>query len=144
VSWLHLHDVLRLHAQRTPDKLAFKDRKRSVTFKEFNIRTTKLANAFLDLGLEKGDRLSVLLNNSIEFVEIYVAAAKVGLVIVPINFRLTPKEGFYLAQNSRVKAAITEKKYIEPTSTLRAEMEKLVGNNFICTDDATREDHYSY
>jgi acyl-CoA synthetase (AMP-forming)/AMP-acid ligase II len=133
-----------VHAQINPNNLVFKDRKRSITFKEFDERTTKLANAFLNLGLHKGDRISTLLNNSIEFVEIYIAAAKVGMVIVPINFRLTPRDGLYISQNSEVKAAITEKKYIEPTSSLRDETEKLVGNNFICTDDPTREDHFDY
>ncbi|MFW9991086.1 MAG: class I adenylate-forming enzyme family protein [Candidatus Odinarchaeota archaeon] len=145
MSWLHLHDIVQVYAQITPDKLAFKDQRRSITFKEFNERTSKLANAFLDLGLQKGDRISVLLNNSIEFVEIYVAAAKSGLVIVPINFRLTAKEGLYIAQNSGVKAAITEKRFIEITSTIREEMEKLIGpTNFICTDDASRDDHLYY
>ena len=47
----------------------------------------KCVNA-VGLGLKKGDRVAVLAYNAVEWVEIYIAAAKAGLVAVPLNFRL--------------------------------------------------------
>ncbi len=140
MSWLHLHDIVKVHAQIRPNELAFKDRRRSITFKDFDERTTKLANAFLDLGLKKGDRIATVLNNCIEFVEIYVAAGKAGVVIVPINFRLTPREGLYICQNSDAKMMITEKRYADDINTTREELTKLFENKFFIIDDDSRDD----
>ena len=53
------------------------------------------------LTLKKGDKVAVLLENSIEIVEVYLSTAKTGLVIVPINFRLIDKDVGYIADNVR-------------------------------------------
>ena len=57
-------------------------------------RAHRLANALLGLGLAKGDRVALLAYNCIEWMEMYAALAKAGLVGVPINFRLVgPRSG---------------------------------------------------
>ena len=63
-----------------------------MTFLEWNRRSCRLANALLGLGLARGDRVAVLAYNCVEWAEIYVAAAKAGLIAVPINFRLVAAE----------------------------------------------------
>ena len=59
-----------------------------MTFKLWNERACRFANALGGLGLSKGDRIAVLAYNCLEWVEIYAGAAKAGLVIVPFNFGL--------------------------------------------------------
>ena len=83
----HLGDVLEMHA-RLPDKIAARDLDRALTFRAWNARASRLANALSGIGLSKGDRVCILAYNCLEWLEIYAAAAIAGLVAVPINFRL--------------------------------------------------------
>lgn len=77
-----------------PDNEALYDvaANRRFTFKELDDRTNQVANALLGLGVQKGDRVAMLMMNSHEFVTTFFAIAKVGGVIVPLNWRLVPDE----------------------------------------------------
>ena len=105
---LHLGQILRGHARLRPGALGARDLERSLTYAEWNDRACRLANALTGLGLAKGDRVAVLAYNRLEWAEIYVAAAKAGLVVVPINFRLTPSETAYIVNDSGAAALIVE------------------------------------
>ena len=76
-------------AGKYPEKTALVSDEGRWTFKDLNQRTNRLAGAMLNAGLIKGDRVAILLYNSKYFVEAYFAAVKVGLVVTPVNFRLT-------------------------------------------------------
>ena len=82
---MRMGDMLRRSAERVPDKPALIMGEDSLTYGEFNRRVNRLANALLDLGLNKGDRVAVLTNNCIEYFEIYLALCKAGGVMCPIN-----------------------------------------------------------
>jgi fatty-acyl-CoA synthase len=79
----------------TPGKIALKDIKtdRSFTYMEIHNRATNLA-AILQkkYQITRGDRLAILAKNRIEMVDIYFAAAKLGAIFVPLNFRLSVRE----------------------------------------------------
>jgi fatty-acyl-CoA synthase len=82
------------------DVVALVDGERRVTYTEFDDRTDRLANAFRDLGVQRGDRVAVLMINCVELLETMFAAAKLGAVFVPINFRLSAPEVSYLLADS--------------------------------------------
>lgn len=115
MNWLHLGEILRINAFKYPNRLAVKDIDHALTNKEFDERTNKLANGLLKRGLRKGDKIAVLMNNRIEFMEIYGAAAKAGLIIVPLNFRLLPKDLYWIVRNAECKMVIVESRYYEIT-----------------------------
>lgn len=115
MDWLHLGEIIRTHMLKYPNKLAIKDRNRSLTYREYHTRTNKLANGLLKRGLKKGDKIAVLLNNCVEFMEIYAAAAKAGLIIVPLNFRLLPEDLYWIVRNAEVQMVIVEDKYFDIT-----------------------------
>ena len=120
MAFQHLKDQVRVHAKRTPNKMAFKDNERSISFLDYEIRTNQLANAFItNFHLSKGDKVAVLINNCIEFVEIYLAAAKAGVIVVPISFRLNEQEIAFICENSDAKVIITEEKYVERIQTIK-------------------------
>ena len=81
---------LKKRAEICPNREAFVEfeRNRRFTFSELNERANRVANGLLDSGICPGDRVTTLLKNSIEFVETYFAIAKIGAVMVPINWRL--------------------------------------------------------
>ena len=92
IQLLHLGEVISRNACLFPHKLGARDLTRSLTYRLWNERACRLANALLGMGLNKGDRVAILAYNCLEWMEIYVATAKAGLVAVPVNFRF---EHFY-------------------------------------------------
>ena len=105
---LTVGQILTAHARLQPHLLGARDLEREMTFADWNERACRLANALVDLGLRKPDRIAVLAYNRVEWAEIYLAAAKAGLVAVPINFRLTPAEAKFICDDCAVKAVIVE------------------------------------
>ncbi len=105
-TWVNIADILRMYALRTPDKVATLDMNRSLTFSQWNKRANRLANALMSLGLKKGDKVAIIAYNCIEWMEIYAACAKAGLVAVPVMFRLAPPEMTYVINHSDAKAVI--------------------------------------
>lgn len=71
-----------------------------LTYAQFNARVDRTANMLVGLGLRKGDRVALLLMNSIEFIESFLACAKLGLVVVPLNWRLVPDELEFILKDS--------------------------------------------
>jgi len=120
VPWLNLGDMVRVNAVKYPDKVAFLDAKRRFTFSQFNSRVNRLSSALLSLGLKKGDRVAVLLENCAEICEIYVACAKTGLVIVPINFRLTGREIQYIVNNSDARVMIVHDEFVPTVDEVKS------------------------
>lgn len=108
-----LSDAVATHATLTPNKLAARDSRRAMTFAELNQRVQHLADGLLDIGLDAGDRVAVLAYNCVEWVEIYVALARAGLVAVPINFRLTGPEVAYILRDADVRAVIAGDEFCE-------------------------------
>ncbi len=108
---LTLSECVAAHARTQPHKLAVRDSKRSLTYAQWNERCHRLANALLSLGLYKGDRVALLATNTIEWLEIYAALARAGLVAVPINFRLMGPEVAYIVQHAQARAFIVQQEF---------------------------------
>ncbi len=86
-----------------PDRVAFVDGDTNVSFDQFHNRTNQLANVFVSSGVKKGDRVAVLLFNGLPMMELYFAAAKIGALLLPLNWRLAPPEIDYILQSARPK-----------------------------------------
>ncbi len=98
-----LGDLLRSHALRTPDAPALMCGGRTMSFAELDATTDRLTTWLLGEGLVPGDRFAVQWPNGIEVVQLYFAAAKAGLIAVPINLRLKPSEIAWVIENSGAK-----------------------------------------
>lgn len=118
-SMLTLADAVATHARLRPHKLGCRDSQRSLTFLQWQERSDRLAAGLLGLGLSKGERVAILATNSIEWMEIYVALARAGLVAVPMNFRLTGAELLYIAENAEVSAIIASKEFCATIDSIR-------------------------
>jgi acyl-CoA synthetase (AMP-forming)/AMP-acid ligase II len=124
----HVGEVLRFCARILPDKIGARDLERAMTFREWNARSCRLGNALIGLGLAKGDRVAVLAHNCVEWLEIYAATAKAGLVAVPINFRLVGEEIRYIVENCDAAAFIVQHDLIEPVERVRPDLAVPAGN----------------
>jgi len=130
-SWLNLGQVLKVNAKKFPQAVALKDRGRQLAYAELNGRVNKLAHSLLHLGLVKGDKVAVMLENCIEIVEVYLATAKTGLVIVPINFRLTGPDVAYIVNHSDARALIAQDEFAPCVDAIRAELKQIRGDRYI-------------
>lgn len=84
-----------------PQKTAIHFEDRAISYGELHARSEAVASWLQSLGLEKGDRVAVLLDNCPEFIELYLACARLGAIFVPFNFRLATPEIDYLLVNCR-------------------------------------------
>ncbi|MBU4573757.1 MAG: AMP-binding protein, partial [Desulfarculus sp.] len=89
-----------------PDKEAVVDGGRRLSYRQLNRRVNRLARALQAQGLGQGDRLALLSYNSQEYIEVIMASAKLGLVLVPLNWRLTAAELTFQLGDSGVKTLI--------------------------------------
>jgi acyl-CoA synthetase (AMP-forming)/AMP-acid ligase II len=129
--WMNLGQNFKVNAKKFPNTVALKDNKRSYTYPEANIRVNKLAHSLNSLGLEKGDKVAVLMENSIEIIEIYLATAKTGLVIVPINFRLVSSDVEYISNNSDAKAFIVHDQFVPTVDPVKSKLKNIKPENYI-------------
>jgi len=119
---LTISDAVATHARLTPEKLGTRDSRRSLTYAQWDERANRLAAGMLGLGLHKGDRVAVLAYNCIEWMEIYVALARAGLVAVPLNFRLTAPEIAYILGNCEAGALIAGSEFVDAVDSIRGEL----------------------
>jgi fatty-acyl-CoA synthase len=117
---LNIGQVLSAHARVFPGRPGARDASRSMSFQHWNLRACRLANALLGLGLRKGDRIAVLAYNCVEWMEIYAATAKAGLVAVPLNFRLVGKEIQYIVENCEARALLVQHDLLPVIEDIRA------------------------
>ena len=107
IQW-NIGKIIQKWALATPEKQAIIVDGKSQTYDELNCEANKIAHAFNEMGLRKGDRIAVLCFNCIEVASAYIAAAKLGLVFIPLNNRLTSKELLFQLTNSGSSALILD------------------------------------
>jgi acyl-CoA synthetase (AMP-forming)/AMP-acid ligase II len=81
---------------------------RRFTYSQFGERVDRLSNALLDTGLKKGDTVAILHRNCHYFLEVYFATMQVGIVLCPLNYRLSPRELAFILNDNGAKALIAE------------------------------------
>jgi fatty-acyl-CoA synthase len=89
-----IFDIARRRAEIAPDRIALVERAtgRSLTYREFDRRAERAARLLLARGLVRGDRVAILTLNCAAFFEILLGCAKAGLILVPLNWRLSAGE----------------------------------------------------
>lgn len=104
--------------QGNEDKVAFCDRDRTYTYSQLNILVRRSASKLAELGLERENRLGILLSNRIESVVIFLGAIWLGAIPVPINPACSLAEINYILQDSRIKVLLTSEAWQEKLAPL--------------------------
>ena len=136
-------DVMEWRAQLYPDKVAVinPETNKQWTFKELNERVNRLANALINLGVRKGDRVAVLATNIPEYIEI-ASTSKAGIVYVGgINWRLKGPEVAYIINDSGANTVFVERQFCDTIRSVRSQLPNV--RHFICIDGSP-EDMLSY
>src|SRR4051794_20622838 len=103
-----LADLLRRSALRTPDATAIVYRDLRQTYAELHQTVSRVANALAERGVDPGDRVALHSHNSHAFVVACLALARMGAIVVPVNFMLGSDEVAYVLEHSGATAMIVE------------------------------------
>ena len=100
---MNIGQCLTKSARIYPNNLAIAFGEKRLSYAEFNSRVNRLANALCKHGIRPGDNVAVLMYNCPEMLESMFAGFKAGCGVVPINFRLHPKEYASIIKHSEAK-----------------------------------------
>jgi acyl-CoA synthetase (AMP-forming)/AMP-acid ligase II len=129
--WMNLGQQLKVNAKKFAHKLALKDQHRSFTYAETNRRVNRLVHGLMGLGLAKGDKIAVFMDNCIEIIEVYLATAKTGIIIVPVNFRLVGREVEYIVNNADAKAMVVEAQFTGIIDPIKKDLGNIAANHYV-------------
>ena len=114
-----LSDVIERNARLHGDRLAFVADGQRLSHREYAQRVERLAAGLAGLGLAAGERVAVLAQNCLAYVELYGAAARLGLILVPVNWRLSAEEIAYVIADTTPKAIVAGAEYLPVIETAR-------------------------
>ena len=143
---MNIGTTLMRNANRIPDKLAFKFGPKTYTYKEMNEYVNRLANGLLARGIDKGDKIGIMMKNSDLFVMAFYAIMKAGAVAVPINFRLTEREVEYILKDSDSVALFFDVDYadiIQKATENNDKLRLLIAKDHVLENQLTFEEVYS-
>lgn len=125
------------------DREALVDGLRRLTYRELNSRVNRLSNYFQSIGMRSGDRCAMLAYNCLEYVEVIFAAAKLGLILVPLNWRLSPAELAFNLADSNTDSLVFDPGFTETVATLQGhrviKRRLVLGNTDVPGTDAYEE-----
>lgn len=137
-------DILGERTRLTPNKtaLVYVPTQQRFTYHELNERAVRCARVWREeLGLEKGDRVGILAHNCVEFLDAFFAAAKTGVILVPLGTQMTPHELEFILRDSGLRALIYGGEFVE---TIRALKQRVSIKHWIALDQPAESSDLSY
>ncbi|MCA9831087.1 MAG: long-chain-fatty-acid--CoA ligase [Dehalococcoidia bacterium] len=115
-----IHDILAHAVKLYPDKTALVDGSTRYTYAEASERVHRLAAGLLSLGLQPGDNIAILANNSHRYWETYFVASVAGMPLAPLNTRLAAPEYEFIVNDGEIKALFLGPEFAEMYGHFRA------------------------
>ena len=112
-----------------------KNKRRVITWKEFDNTANRVANALIKKGVKKGDRVIHLMMNCLEWLPVYFGILRTGAWAVPLNFRFTAEEVLYSAGVAEGKVIIFGEEFVERVSTVKKDLMTFKDFIFVGPDD---------
>ena len=118
-SVINIGDWIRKWSCLQPHKRALIFEDRPFTYQEIHLRTNQLCHFLLALGVQKGDRVSVLLYNGPQYLEMFFALSKIGAILVPLNWRLAGPELEFIIKDSGTRMIVFDPGFKEVITSIR-------------------------
>ena len=139
---LGMTDYLRWYATYTPDTAALVVGDTAESYRTLWSRVCRLANAFIGLGIARGDRIAIFMRNRCEFIETYHAAACIGATVVPLNFRYLPNELAQVVNHAEASGLVYEHGLSDLVASARPSINTI--RRYIETGSLVQEDALSF
>ena len=107
-----------IHAER----IGWVSENERITHLQFAKTVNRVANGLLETGIVKGDRIGVLAQNSMAYFYLYGAAARIGAIMLPINFRLSPEEIEYIIIDGAPKILFVDFEYLDTITSIASKL----------------------
>ncbi|MEJ2273113.1 MAG: AMP-binding protein [Woeseiaceae bacterium] len=131
---LIIPDILTANAEYLGNKPAVIIDDQETSWADYGAGTARFGNALLDSGLEKGDRVVILMKNSYEMAEAMFGVIRAGLVAVPLNVSITDAAVAGMIGNSAARAVIASGEHVHRVESLRAELDSDTTSRLISAD----------
>ena len=141
---MNIGSLLPRHARYRPEHPAIVFKNDRFTFREFNLRVNRLANALLDLGLSKGDKIATILPNCLELLEVYWAVAKIGAVVVPLSTLTRGKGLVTLLRDSDVTTVVTNWDLAAEVDAIKSELPGIANDRYLVTGERSVNGYRNY
>lgn len=125
LRWPSVGHLLEDAASKNGDKTIFIYEKEHLSFAEANSRVNRAANALRDLGVNKGDRISIMLPNGLDFPIVWLAIGKLGAVTVPTNVTYQAHDLEYILNDSETSVMVIHPDYLPTLEKVRAKIPSL-------------------
>ncbi|MCL6612596.1 MAG: long-chain-fatty-acid--CoA ligase [Peptococcaceae bacterium] len=119
---MDLGGVLALNSRRHPEKEALVYEGKRYSYRQFNAEANRMAHVLLEMGLKKGDKVALMMQNSDRFCIAFFAIMKAGGVAVPMNYRLAPPEAQYVLDHSESVMMIFDPEYCPLVQEIRGNL----------------------
>lgn len=141
----NIGELLTRRAKMNGDREAYVDSKSGLrlSFSELEAQSNQVAHMLQDLGVQKGDRVAIMLMNSAEFFEAYFAIAKIGGVVVPLNWRLVADELEFILKDSGSKTLIFGHEFVDLAADLNSRGDKTDIVNWLYSSETPTETHFA-
>lgn len=116
---MNLVQLLEQNTVKHPEKMALYYEERSYTYDDFNKAVNRLANGLIEQGVQKGEKVALMMKNSDYFAIAYYSCAKIGAVLVPMNFRLVEREITYIMNQSDSIMVISDSEFEDVVEAAR-------------------------
>jgi fatty-acyl-CoA synthase len=127
-----------------PSKTAVFFQGREISYLQLHQKANETSCWLQSLGIEKGDRVAVMLGNCPEFIELYLACSRLGAIFVPVNFRLAAPELGYTLRNSRPRLFVFGSACSETVMSLYLNQRKLFMELAFVGQEALIPDVFNY
>ena len=130
---MDLSDLIARNAAFTPDKVALRFEGDTLTYAQFDARIGQTARALKsECGIARGDRVAILSLNRPDYLVLLYACARLGAMLVPMNFRLAVAEQMFILSDAAVKVLFVEQAFADVIAPLREKLPeaKIVGLDF--------------
>ncbi|RKO66660.1 fatty acid--CoA ligase [Desulfofundulus salinus] len=118
-----------------PEKTAVVCGDKKFTYREFGIRTNKLANGLLDMGVKRGDRVAFISYNCHRLLEAYYGVLQAGAVLLPINIRFSPREIAYILNDSEATALFFNPDFIDLIKPIMINLKTVKNFVMLCDEN---------
>ena len=122
---MNLRELIEKQAKKYKDKTFLFWEDTEISYSQLNEITNKVANLLYELGIRKGDKVSVYLPNMLEYVFLYLGIPKIGAVTGPVNALFKTREVKFVVEHSEAKAIITIPQFMDIVNVIRNDLPNL-------------------
>jgi len=124
-------DIPKRTAAKYPNRVALIWQDKKITFQELNENCCRFANALVQAGIRKGDRIAFITRNCLQYIYAWLGMAKIGGIVTPLNYMLKPAEIEYIINHAEPRLFFAEDNLVPQVREAAAKLKSVEKFGFI-------------